>query len=89
MIGVMLRSCVAVTPLILIAAAPRPGEPPCRCRAQGMTATLGQTVCIPTPSGPRLARCDMALNNTSWTFLPGPCPQSMRDIGQVLSASLL
>ena len=46
----------------------------CACRYDGGTIELGQSVCMNTPSGQRLARCDMALNNTSWTFLDAPCP---------------
>jgi len=50
----------------------------CTCRAEGVEATLGQTVCLRTPAGLRLARCEMVLNNTSWKFLDGPCPQASR-----------
>jgi hypothetical protein len=49
---------------------------PCTCRAQGADFTVGTMVCLATPSGARMARCEMVLNNTSWTFLPTPCPQS-------------
>lgn len=59
---------VAVTPI----QTPRP----CTCRAQGADFTVGTMVCLATPSGVRMARCEMVLNNTSWTFLPTPCPQS-------------
>lgn len=37
---------------------------------------MGETVCMKTPTGSRLARCDMALNNTSWVFLDAPCPSA-------------
>lgn len=50
----------------------------CTCRAAGVEATIGQTVCLSTPNGQRLARCEMVLNNTSWTFLDGACPQASR-----------
>jgi len=50
----------------------------CTCRAEGVEATLGQTVCLKTPAGLRLARCEMVLNNTSWKFLDGACPQASR-----------
>ena len=36
----------------------------------------GETVCLQTPTGLRLARCEMVLNNTSWKFLPDACPQA-------------
>ena len=53
--------------------------PNCTCRADGVEATIGQTVCLKTPGGMRLARCEMVLNNTSWKFLDGACPQASRD----------
>ena len=52
----------------------------CTCRGPGVEATLGETVCLKTPSGFRLARCEMVLNNTSWKFLPDACPQASRAV---------
>ncbi len=48
----------------------------CRCRYQGKYFEQGETVCIRVDGRSRLARCDMALNNSSWTFLPAKdgCP---------------
>ena len=48
----------------------------CRCRYQGKYFEQGDTVCIRVGGQSRLARCDMGLNNTSWTFLSGKdgCP---------------
>jgi hypothetical protein len=43
------------------------------CRAIGTVAEQGQTLCIQTPDGARLARCGMVLNVSSWTFLGQPC----------------
>ncbi|MBA3520647.1 MAG: hypothetical protein H0T75_24095 [Rhizobiales bacterium] len=48
----------------------------CKCRAKGVIAAEGQTLCIRTPEGPRLARCGKVSNVASWTFLDGPCPQA-------------
>jgi hypothetical protein len=50
----------------------------CRCRARGVVATHGQTVCIQTHQGMRLARCEKVSNMSSWTFLEAPCPQAAR-----------
>ena len=36
----------------------------------------GESVCLRTPQGPRLAQCQMELNVTSWTFTERPCPES-------------
>ena len=60
--------------LSLVAAAP--AEADCTCRARGVVATEGQTLCIRTPQGSRLARCGKMSNVASWTFLQGPCPQA-------------
>jgi hypothetical protein len=48
----------------------------CTCRAPGRQVELGQTACLMTPKGPRLATCGMALNNTSWQFSETPCTVS-------------
>jgi hypothetical protein len=61
---------------LLIGAAISPAQADCTCRAQGVVAAHGQTVCIPTPNGTRLARCDKISNVASWTFLDTPCPQA-------------
>ena len=47
------------------------------CRARDVFAMQGQILCIPTPEGPRLARCDTVVNVTSWTFLEKPCPRRL------------
>ena len=48
----------------------------CTCRAQGRDFQLGQTVCLTTPNGARLATCGMVLNNSSWEFSETPCTVS-------------
>jgi hypothetical protein len=65
-----------VVATVLIGAAIAPAQADCTCRAEGVVAAHGQTVCIPTPAGARLARCDKISNVASWTFLDGPCPQA-------------
>lgn len=50
-----------------------PASAGCTCRAKDVVANEGEVVCLNTPLGQRLARCDKVLNNTSWTFL-GACP---------------
>ena len=42
--------------------------------ARVLVSHHGQTACIPTPQGAKLARCEMVLNVASWKFLDGPCP---------------
>jgi hypothetical protein len=48
----------------------------CVCRAQGRTFAVGESACLRTATGPRLAQCGMVLNNTSWQFTERPCPES-------------
>jgi Flp pilus assembly protein TadG len=48
----------------------------CFCRAQGKTFAVGETACLRTGEGPRVAECGMVLNNTSWRFTARPCPES-------------
>lgn len=45
----------------------------CTCRAGGRDFDLGASACLTTPSGARLATCDMVLNNTSWRISGTPC----------------
>jgi hypothetical protein len=49
---------------------------PCRCRFGGSQFRLGDTVCMSTPLGVQLARCDLVLNNTSWVPMGVPCTMS-------------
>jgi len=62
----------------ILAFASSPASADCTCRAPGIVAHHGQTICLSTPTGPRLARCEMVLNNSSWKFLPEACPQASR-----------
>jgi hypothetical protein len=46
----------------------------CTCRGNGQDIAEGQTVCLKTASGSKLARCERVLNNTSWKILGTDCP---------------
>jgi hypothetical protein len=48
----------------------------CYCRAQGRRFGMGDQVCLRSPDGPRLARCVMDLNVTSWRFTGESCPET-------------
>src|SRR5690242_2707310 len=48
-------------------------DPNCICRARGKEFDLGQSTCLASPQGPRIATCGMVLNNTSWQFTDTPC----------------
>jgi hypothetical protein len=45
----------------------------CTCRAAGRVFRMGETVCLRTPSGDRIAVCEMVLNVTSWTPTSRAC----------------
>ena len=49
----------------------------CTCRAKGHDYPFGAIVCLPSPTGPQLARCGVFLNNTSWQFTGQSCVISM------------
>jgi hypothetical protein len=48
----------------------------CTCRAQGREFQLGESACLTSPKGARLATCGMVLNNSSWQFSETPCTVS-------------
>lgn len=48
----------------------------CTCRYRGQDFHLGDSVCLPTSNGLRLAQCQMVLNNTSWQITDWPCPSA-------------
>ena len=50
---------------------------PCRCRFGGQEFRVGEEVCMSTPSGVVLARCDLLQNNTSWVPMHTPCTVSL------------
>jgi hypothetical protein len=50
--------------------------PECMCRAKGQEWRLGETICLQTATGERLATCTMDLNVTSWRISDVPCATS-------------
>ena len=83
----MLRTTLA----ILVTMAPMPASaatshhpgavheaalPDCYCRTEGRIFAEGEAACMPTPEGPRLAECGMAINVMSWIVTDRPCPVS-------------
>jgi hypothetical protein len=57
--------------------APIPREPvpqvPCYCRTGERQFDMGETTCLRVNGRGELARCEMVLNNPSWTLLQRPC----------------
>jgi hypothetical protein len=66
-----MRRVLLASALICAFAVPALAE--CRCLYRGGEAKQGETACITTANGPSLARCEMVLNNSSWTVLNTPC----------------
>ena len=46
----------------------------CTCRYQGKDVLEGASICMQTPNGQQMAKCDRVLNNTAWKFTGQPCP---------------
>ncbi len=67
-------SVLAAAMLLVATNGPAAADIDCRCRAAGQSYELGAVVCLKMANGARLARCDMAQNVTSWTFLSDGCP---------------
>jgi hypothetical protein len=70
-----MRRSLVCTVLIVLAgeAAVNAAAADCTCRARGQAFELGQSTCLATPKGARIATCGMVLNNTSWQFSETPC----------------
>ncbi len=48
----------------------------CYCRARGQVFAPGESVCLKTAEGPKLAECRMVINVMSWSITGTPCPES-------------
>jgi hypothetical protein len=59
-----------------VASLATPAAADCLCRAVGVVVSEGQTVCITTPDGRKLARCEKSQNVSSWRFLQDACPSA-------------
>lgn len=46
----------------------------CQCRAGGQYYNTGSLICMGKGENRQMARCEMALNNTSWKMLGEQCP---------------
>jgi hypothetical protein len=66
---------LAAVAMLSLAGAASAG-PECRCLYDGRTFDQGQYACIRIGGTARLARCGMALNNSSWIFVKDGCPSA-------------
>ena len=48
----------------------------CYCRAQGRIFAPGESICLKTAHGGRLAECRMVTNVMSWGITDRGCPES-------------
>ena len=48
----------------------------CYCRAQGRIFAPGESICLKTAEGGRLAECRMVTNVMSWGITDRACPES-------------
>ena len=71
-----MRWPILIVSLIAADALVTPASADCTCRSQGRDYELGQSVCLQSPKGARIATCGMVLNNTSWQFTETPCTVS-------------
>lgn len=60
--------------LVLAFIAPAPVLAAQACLANGKSFKIGETACLTIAGESHLARCDMVLNNTSWTKINDDCP---------------
>jgi hypothetical protein len=71
---VAMRLALLLLALAVLAPAEASAEHKCQCLYHGNKFEQGQLVCIKVDGASHLARCDMLLNNSSWTFLQTGCP---------------
>ena len=74
-----MRVGLLCTTLVATLAIAQQAAADCTCRAAGRDFDLGRSICMPTPTGFRLATCDMVLNNTSWRISSTPCVVASAD----------
>jgi hypothetical protein len=85
----MLRTLL--TAVVLAAATPAPAQDlprsievqhkggdtlDCYCRARGQFYAPGETICLRTAQGNRMALCRMEINVMSWGITESACPES-------------
>ena len=74
--GVPMTIRIALCPigLAFAMAAPAAALADQECLANGKSYQVGQVACLTIAGESHLARCDMVLNNTSWTKIHDDCP---------------
>jgi hypothetical protein len=75
----MLRTTLAIAVMIAMSSAlaaeiHEAKLPDCYCRMEGRIFAEGETACLTTPDGSKLAECGMAINVMSWIVTNQSCP---------------
>jgi len=71
---VRIAFCPIALALAMAAATPAFAAP--ECLANGKSFQVGQVACLTLAGQSHLARCEMVLNNTSWTKVQDDCPEN-------------
>ena len=53
----------------------------CTCRYKGEDYGVGESICLKSSEGLKMATCEMVLNNTSWQISNAPCPVTQLNDG--------
>jgi hypothetical protein len=75
-----MRYFLAIMMYLIIS--PAMAEDVCTCKYKEMNVPEGQTICMQTPNGSRMAKCVKVLNNTSWKFEGATCPSANLHLNQ-------
>ena len=66
-------SAILILPVPALAEMERHNFEVCTCRAKDRRVQLGDTLCLSTPDGPRIAKCIKNQNLTFWSFTKDGC----------------
>ena len=72
--AVMKKLFVLSFAILIVSAATSYAGPECTCRYKGNKIPEGQSTCLKTADGYKIAQCSRVLNNTSWKFTKQKCP---------------
>ncbi|MBZ9794724.1 hypothetical protein [Mesorhizobium sp. ES1-4] len=75
-VPVTIRFALCPIGLAFATAAIMPASAAPECLANGKSYPVGQVACLTVAGQSHLARCEMVLNNTSWTKVGDNCPEN-------------
>jgi hypothetical protein len=75
--GLFVAPALAQEPAPVQHAQATPHDPlDCYCRAKGQIFAPGESICLKTAAGGRMAECRMVTNVMSWGITDRACPES-------------